>query len=193
MKPSWIRSLAVAMVALAAGASAPAQDSLSRTELDKRLDRGLYDVTAVAAKLFNAGNEEGCCRLFEGALRTAAPLLDHHPDLKRRAAEKLDKARNLTSMNDRAFLLREVVDDIRTTIKKSTASAAPVAPKPVTLWDRLGGEKALTPIIKDFVAAAAANPKVNVSRNGKFKVEPAKIERNLLEFVSSVTGGPLTY
>jgi hemoglobin len=187
MKRLGIRSLALVILTLASAAAATAQGTLSRQDLDKRLDRALYDVTAIAAKLFNAGNEEGCCRLFEGALRTAVPLLDHQPALKKRVEDRLEKARTVASMNERAFILREAVDDIRTTLKKAAG------PKPVALWDRLGGEKALAPVIKDFVAAAAADPKVNVSRNGKFQVEPAKIERNLLEFFSSVTGGPLKY
>ena len=65
-----------------------------------------------------------------------------------------------------------------------------------TLWDRLGGEKNVAKILADFQKAAGADPKVNASRDGKFKLDEAgKKERQRLfvEFISSVTGGPLKY
>lgn len=65
-----------------------------------------------------------------------------------------------------------------------------------TLWDRLGGEKNVTKVVADFQKAAGADPKVNASRDGKFKLDEAgKKERQRLtvEFISSVTGGPLKY
>jgi|ERR1051325_2033922 hemoglobin len=65
-----------------------------------------------------------------------------------------------------------------------------------TLWDRLGGEKNVTKVVADFQKAAGADPKVNASRDGKFKLdEKGKKERSrqFVEFISSVTGGPLKY
>jgi hemoglobin len=65
-----------------------------------------------------------------------------------------------------------------------------------TLWDRLGGEKNVTKVLIDFQKAAGADPKVNASRDGKFKLDEAGKKDRLrvfVEFVSSVTGGPLKY
>ena len=80
------------------------------------------------------------------------------------------------------------------------ASAAITATGPdddkKTLWDRLGGEKNVAKVVADFQKAAGADPKVNASRDGKFKLDEAgKKERQRLtvEFISSLTGGPLKY
>lgn len=65
-----------------------------------------------------------------------------------------------------------------------------------TLWERLGGETNVAKIVVDFQKAAGADPKVNATRDGKFKLDAAgKKERQKLfvEFISSVTGGPLKY
>jgi hemoglobin len=65
-----------------------------------------------------------------------------------------------------------------------------------SLWDRLGGEKNVNKVVADFQKAAGADPKVNASRDGKFKLDEAgKKERQkvIVEFISSVTGGPLKY
>jgi hemoglobin len=65
-----------------------------------------------------------------------------------------------------------------------------------SLWERLGGEKNVAKIVADFQKSAGADPKVNASRDGKFKLDEAgKKERQKLfvEFISSVTGGPLKY
>jgi hemoglobin len=65
-----------------------------------------------------------------------------------------------------------------------------------SLWERLGGEKNVAKVVADFQKAAGADPKVNATRDGKFKLDEAgKKERQRLfvEFISSVTGGPLKY
>ncbi len=68
-----------------------------------------------------------------------------------------------------------------------------------TLWDRLGGEPAVTAVVEDFVGRAAADPKVNFTRKGQpreWEATPAnvkKLQRRLVEFISSATGGPLKY
>src|SRR5215831_1055584 len=65
-----------------------------------------------------------------------------------------------------------------------------------SLWDRLGGAKNVAKIVADFQKSAGADPKVNASRGGKFKLDEAgkkERERLIVEFLSSVTGGPLKY
>jgi hemoglobin len=75
----------------------------------------------------------------------------------------------------------------------------PATDKPgekTTLWDRLGGEKAVRAVVHDFVAAAAGDPKVNFTRDGKYKLDAEdvkKLEQLLVEQISSATGGPLKY
>lgn len=63
-----------------------------------------------------------------------------------------------------------------------------------SLYDRLGGETAVTAVIEDFVGRAAANPKVNFFRDGKFKnMDVPKLKKHLVQFVSMATGGPSKY
>lgn len=196
METKWNRLLPAAALMMLLIPAAQAQGPLDRKDLDKRLDASLYDVTSNAVRLFNAGNEEGCYRLFEGALRTTIPLLDHRPQLKKRAEDRLARARTLISPTDRAFMLRETVDDIRATIRKDLIASAAVPPKPKTLWDRLGGEPGVRIMVKEMMKLAASDPKVNATRNGKFKPTQADLDRQeqrLVEFFSVQTGGPLKY
>jgi hemoglobin len=65
-----------------------------------------------------------------------------------------------------------------------------------TLWERLGGEKTVSKVAADFQKAIGADPKVNATRDGKFKrdeTQKKEAQRLLVEFISSMTGGPLKY
>lgn len=68
--------------------------------------------------------------------------------------------------------------------------------KAKTLWNRLGGEAKVRKVVDDFFDAAGPDPKVNVSRDGKFKLDEDGVKHakhQLVTFLSSVTGGPLKY
>jgi hemoglobin len=65
-----------------------------------------------------------------------------------------------------------------------------------SLYDRIGGEAALTKVVDDFVAKAAANPKVNFTRNGTWVASDAAVKRpktHLVNFLGSAFGGPQKY
>jgi hemoglobin len=70
-----------------------------------------------------------------------------------------------------------------------------------SLYDRLGGEPAITAVVSDFVDRAAADPKVNFTRQGiagapKWDPTPeniAKLKLHLTQFVCVAAGGPQTY
>jgi hemoglobin len=88
-------------------------------------------------------------------------------------------------------------------VESGAVAAAPVAAAPITpppskrsLWDRLGGDVAVKAVVHDFVVAAAADPKVNFTRGGQYKLngeDVAKLETRLVEFISSQTGGSIPY
>jgi hemoglobin len=65
-----------------------------------------------------------------------------------------------------------------------------------SLYDRIGGEAALSKVVDEFVAKAAANPKVNFTRNGKWNASDAAVKTlkmHLVDFLGSAFGGPQKY
>ena len=70
----------------------------------------------------------------------------------------------------------------------TTATAPAVAPK--SLYDRLGGQPAITAVIDSFVAIVAKDDRINK----KFaKSDVARVKKMLVEQVCAQTGGPCTY
>jgi hemoglobin len=68
-----------------------------------------------------------------------------------------------------------------------------------TLYDRLGGEPAITAVVGDFVDRAAGDPKVNFTRRGterEWQATPENVDRlkkSLTQFVCMASGGPQKY
>ena len=81
-------------------------------------------------------------------------------------------------------------------VVKVEAKGPAAPPSPETLWDRLGGETAVAKVVDDFVNTAGKDPKVNFWRDPTFtpsKEQVAALKKSLVEYVSSVSGGPLKY
>jgi hemoglobin len=93
---------------------------------------------------------------------------------------------------------KEFLDIVETT-RKDIVETKQAESKPETkksLWDRLGGEDAVTKVVSDFVTLAAVDPSVNFERNGKYKLDDKKItelKKLFVQMISSVSGGPLKY
>ncbi|MBI5865155.1 MAG: group 1 truncated hemoglobin [Planctomycetes bacterium] len=68
-----------------------------------------------------------------------------------------------------------------------------------SLYERLGGEPAITAVTDDFVDRLAKNPKVNVTRKGagkEWNASPenvAALKKSLTAFVCQAAGGPQKY
>ena len=63
-----------------------------------------------------------------------------------------------------------------------------------SLFNRLGGEKAISAVVDDFVPRAAGNPKVNFFRDGRYKnLNVATLKMHLVKFIVVATGGPGKY
>ncbi|MDB5312748.1 MAG: group 1 hemoglobin [Gemmataceae bacterium] len=175
-------------VPLPGGAPPAAGTPLDRTELDKRTAQVAYGAALLGSKLWEAANYEGCFRLYQGTLMALLPVLDHRPELAALVRDRLDKVATLDPVKG-AFALREALD----AVQKETAQS--LVPKK-TLWERLGGEKAVRAVVHDFAVAAAADPKVNLARDGKYKLDAKgaeRLEQLLVEWISKETGGPLKY
>ena len=178
----WILAISATVLI---GFAAPAADPLSRTDLDKRMSKLVFETVTSGVELYNAGNYEGCYRLYQGTLSAIVPLLDHKPKLAESVANQLAKAKKETA-TDGAFTLRTALDEIQNDIRGIKK----------TLWDRLGGQKSVEAVVHDFVGAAATNKKVNFFRDGKFKLDAtgvARLEKLLVELISANSGGPLKY
>jgi hemoglobin len=168
-------------------------DPLPRKELDRRLRQILVESIRTGAPLYNSGDQAGCYRIYQGSLMAVDPLLDHRPELQAAVRKGLERAAKLRTISDKAFALRGVIDVAIETLGRDTTAKTPGGR---SLWDRLGGEKAVRAVVHDFVVRAAKDPKVNFDRGGKFKLEPAavaQLEQHLVELVSAVGGGPLAY
>lgn len=158
---------------------------LSLAELDKRIATLIYETVKDGVDLYNGGKTEECLRLYQGSLKVIGGLLDHRPNTAKAIQDSLLTAKNQKA-SDAAFTLRKALDEAQ----------ADVTGKKKALWDRLGGEPAVRAVVKDFVLAAAPDPKVNFFRDGKYKLDAAgveKLQQLLVEMISSATGGPLKY
>lgn len=201
-----IPATVVLLLGLGAAAAAegkpPAEGKpFDRTELDRRVVKVVYETALLGTEVYNGGKAEECYRLYQGALLALQPLLDHRPKLAASVQAKLDKARALKAA-DGAFLLREALDEIQQEIAPGPKREPKADPKPdpepkkATLWDRLGGEPGVTKVVTDLLAVAIEDKKVNLLRDGKFKLDAkgvAHLKRMMVEMVSEATGGPLKY
>ncbi len=72
-------------------------------------------------------------------------------------------------------------------------------PATKSLYERLGGEAAITAVVADFVGRAAADPAVNFTRKGtdkEWSATPenvALLQKRLVQFISMAAGGPQQY
>jgi hemoglobin len=197
------------MMALAAltfwSASSQAQEKKPVAEKHdtQALSHALREVINTGADLFNLhGDYAGCYRIYQGALLSIKPFLA--AELRSKIDATIERAERLPRYSDRAFELRALIDDIRaqskatvtTAEEKKTAEKAEKKATPKTLWDRLGGEGGVRNIVDEFILQAGPDPKVNMSRNGKFKLDEknvAVIKKQLVAFISSISGGPISY
>jgi hemoglobin len=149
-------------------------------------------------------------------------MLADQPQLQQVLDAGLADAERQPKSWQRAWALRKALDEVRAKLKEGRAGTAdqvptdrvpavklpkveippvrvpaPVEPKSKTsLWERLGGQTKIAKMIDDFTTLAAADPKVNFTRNGRIKLNDADVthfKQEMIDFVSRVTGGPLPY
>ncbi len=81
----------------------------------------------------------------------------------------------------------------------SDSLAAADTAAPASLYERLGGEPAITAVVDTFVSMAAADAELNFTRQGtanEWEATPASIDTlktRLVQFVGQATGGPQIY
>ncbi len=63
-----------------------------------------------------------------------------------------------------------------------------------SLFERLGGQPAITAVVDSFVNTTAVNPKVNFFRDGKYKgLDVVHLKKQVTAFIVQATGGPSEY
>src|SRR5262249_16740467 len=158
-----------------------------RKVLDQTVYNTLRDlINFKGRELYNNGDHNGCYRLYEGALITLKPLLDHRPALTALIDKGLAEAERNPVMARKAFVLRDVIDKARAEVNPN---------KGTTLWVRLGEEAGVRKVVDDFMDAAATDPKVDFFRGGKYKdkADVPKLKRLLVDQISQVAKGPYEY
>jgi len=82
---------------------------------------------------------------------------------------------------------------------KSSGTTAAAKKSTKSLYDRLGGEAAITAVVDDFVNNSAADPNINFTRKGtgkEWNATPegvARLKKLLVEQIGEATGGPQKY
>lgn len=208
------------LVPLLAGAARAAEEQPAPAD-PQALDRHVYevvrDVINQGAELYNGGNPTACCYLYHGALMTLPPLLEHRPGLQYAVRDGLTVARGKSGVSERAFALRAALDvvfyavrDGQKPVVKGRPGPAPPAPggppaapppppsppRPATAWERMGGPQGVEKIADTFLDLALADPRVNFTRNGQYKIDAERrnyLKQRLVELAGSVAGGPQQY
>jgi hemoglobin len=63
-----------------------------------------------------------------------------------------------------------------------------------SLYERLGGEPAITAVVDDLTSRAAGNAKVNFLRGGKYaSIDLTRFKKHLVNMIAAATGGPQKY
>jgi hemoglobin len=171
---------------------------LDRAKVDERVVKAVYETALLGTDIFNKGKHEECFRLYQGVLIGLQPMLDHRPDLMKSVRAKMEKARSMKG-SEGAFVLRDALDEIQNEIApgaKTGTKPDPKAEGKKTLWDRMGGEKVVKAVVHDLFLLAIEDKKVNLLRDGKYKLDAKGVEnfeQRLVEIISAATGGPLAY
>ncbi|MHB2020640.1 MAG: group I truncated hemoglobin [Candidatus Xenobia bacterium] len=106
-----------------------------------------------------------------------------------------DLAQSMDSLHVRLHARHELLhklagmrDDIVTVHNETTASTA--APAADSLYNRLGGEKAITAVVDDFVGRVAQDARINHYFSS---TDIPHLKHGLVTFISQATGGPSEY
>jgi hemoglobin len=193
----WQWTLAVAVTIGLAGtlwaADEPAEAKTPSAQ-DTQLRQSLRDVINRGAEMYNAGDPAACYYLFRGALMTSRPLLESRPELQKSVETALGDADRSPDVRRRAWVLRRSLDQVRAELGGKSPAVVEVGNK--TLWQRLGGEAGVKKVIDEYFAVLVEDPKVNLTRDGKIKLDDealAHAKKMFVEWVSQQTGGPLKY
>lgn len=123
-----------ALLALSAPADAP--KPLDAKALDKLVIDSLRAVHNRGADLYNEGKDfTGAYRVYQGALLTVRPFLDHQPDAQKLIDTGLEAADKEADAARRAFILHETIEAVRKHLKTAGAEPKKAAEPPAKAPD----------------------------------------------------------
>jgi len=184
---SWSVTMLITMTAFAPVGLAD-EGSVTTKDLDSRVEKAIFQTINVGVPMFNGRDAAGCYRVYQGSLIAIGPMLSHRPDLQAAVQNALASTESMGTYEQRAFALRAVLDNVRSSVMPQVARTS--------LWARLGGEPAVKAVVHAFVMKAATDPKVDFTRGGKYSLDAAGVahlEELLVQQISSVSGGPMKY
>jgi hypothetical protein len=104
---------------------APAQES--KSSVDRQIADALREMHDRGADLYNAGDVTGGYRVYQGGLVVARGMLGHRPELQKLIADGLAAAERQPAVARRAFMLHELIEQVRSELrvaKKGSESLA---------------------------------------------------------------------
>lgn len=118
----------------------------AKSSIDRQISDALRDVHDRGADLYNSGDSTAGYRVYQGGLVVARGMLGHRSDLQKLIADGLANAERQPSVTRRAFLLHELIEQVRTDLRSGKKgsemlSIPPRELKPGTKTDAKGGVK----------------------------------------------------
>jgi hemoglobin len=130
-------------------------------------------------------------------------------DADQRASQRMAKAEQLERSGEGAGEKVKTSGEKDKVEDKAGASNKEIAPKKVTLYERLGSDEGIAKIVDDFTSRALQDPRVNWQRNGvrrgrffgrnetvSWSANPSNVallKKHLAQFFALATGGPAHY
>src|SRR5437764_11754133 len=84
---------------------------------DQQVYDSLRDTPNRGAELYNAGQPAACATVYRDGLMGLGPLLEHRPALWRSIQDWVAQTDRDTSDSHRAFILRAIIDNVRTQVE----------------------------------------------------------------------------
>jgi len=97
----------------------PALAQDAKSTLDRQMSEALRDVHDRGADLYNAGELAGGYRVYQGGLVVAKSLLGHRPETQKLISAGLAKADREETFARKAFMLHELIEQVRTELRDS--------------------------------------------------------------------------
>jgi hypothetical protein len=106
-------------VVLVVGVVVPATNAQeAKPSLERQISEALRDVHDRGAVLYNDANDTAAAyRMYQGGLVVARGMLGHRPDLQKLISDGMAAADRQPAIARRAFLLHELIEQVRTELK----------------------------------------------------------------------------